>query len=257
MHKKTALITGGARGIGLGISVKLAEERWDLALCGRRDITEVKDVLEDLRSTGIKVEYYQADISGMQDHGNLINRVKEDFGCLHLLINNAGVAPLKRVDILEADEESYDRVMNINLKGPYFLTRDCAKWMIGQQKTNREYKACIINISSISAVTASPERGEYCLSKAGISMATKLWAAGLGKYDIPVYEIQPGIIKTDMTGAVEEKYTKLIEGGLLVQSRWGLPEDVGKVAASFARGDMAFSTGQVVRVDGGLTLQRL
>ena len=257
MHKKTALITGGARGIGLGISVKLAEERWDLALCGRRDITEVKDVLEDLRSTGIKVAYYQADISRSKDRGNLMKRVNEDFSCLHLLINNAGVAPLKRVDILEADEESYDRVMNINLKGPFFLTRDCAKWMIDQQKTNREYKACIINISSISAVTASPERGEYCLSKAGISMATKLWAAGLGEYDIPVYEIQPGIIKTDMTGAVEEKYTKLIEGGLLVQSRWGLPEDVGKVAASFARGDMAFSTGQVVRVDGGLTLQRL
>jgi len=167
------------------------------------------------------------------------------------------VAPLERKDLLEATEESYDRVMDINLKGPYFFTQVVARHMVEQVQKNRKYSACIINVSSISASLASINRGEYCISKAGVSMATSLWAVRLGEYNIPVYEIQPGIIKTDMTAGVQEKYDRLIEEGLCVQKRWGLPEDVGRVAAAMAKGSMPYSSGQVVMVDGGLTLARL
>jgi 3-oxoacyl-[acyl-carrier protein] reductase len=257
MFCKTALITGGARGIGLGISQKLAEEKWDLAISGRKEFSEVENIIKSLESCGVKVKYYQSDISSKTDRKNLISSIKKDFGNLNLLVNNAGVAPINRVDILEADEESFDRLININLKGPYFLTRDTANWMIEQKKISTEESFTIINIGSISSEVASPSRGDYCISKAGISMATKLWATRLGEYDIPVFEIQPGIIKTDMTGAVTEKYDKLIDEGLLLQSRWGFPEDVGKTAASLARGDLAYSTGQMIRVDGGLTVMRL
>ena len=257
MSNKTALVTGGARGIGLGISLKLAEEKWDLAISGRKPFKEVQDIIAKLESFGGKVRYYQSDISQRVDHANLVQSINKDFGGLNLLVNNAGVAPLNRLDILEAEEESFDRLININLKGPYFLTKDVANWMIEQKNKNKEASYSIINIGSISSEVASPTRGDYCISKAGISMATKLWATRLGEYDIPVFEIQPGIIKTDMTGAVTAKYDKLINEGLLLQSRWGLPLDVGKTVASLARGDMPYSTGQMIRVDGGLTMQRL
>jgi NAD(P)-dependent dehydrogenase (short-subunit alcohol dehydrogenase family) len=187
----------------------------------------------------------------------MLSTIEDRFGRLHLLVNNAGVAPRVRADILDATEESYDRVMDINLKGPYFLTQAVANWMIEQRKRNPAYKGCIINISSISATTASPSRGEYCISKAGISMATKLWAVRLGEFDIPVYEVRPGIILTDMTEPVKVKYDRLIADGLLVQSRWGLPSDVGKAAAMLACGDLPYSTGQVIVVDGGFSLARL
>jgi len=147
--------------------------------------------------------------------------------------------------------------MKINLQGPYFLTQAVAKWMIAQKDADPNFRGCIVNISSISATVASPSRGEYCISKAGVSMATKLWAARLGEFNIPVYEIRPGIIQTDMTAAVREKYDKLIAEGLLLQARWGLPEDVGRAVAMLVRGDLAYSTGQVILVDGGLTVQRL
>jgi 3-oxoacyl-[acyl-carrier protein] reductase len=257
MSEKTALITGGARGIGLGISQKLVEEGWNLAISGRKKFDEVKEIIKNLKTSGTEVRYYQSDISKREDHKSLLNLIKSDFGKLNLLINNAGVAPINRLDILEAEEESFDRLININLKGPYFLTKDAANWMIQQKNDSSEELFTIINIGSISADTASVTRGDYCISKAGVTMATKLWAARLGEYNIPVFEIQPGIIKTDLTSSVTEKYDKLIDEGLLVQSRWGYPLDVGKAAASLARGDMAFSTGQIIRVDGGLTLQRL
>jgi len=257
MSDKTALITGGARGIGLGISQKLAEEGWNLAISGRKKYNDVEDIINKLASPGNKVRYYQSDVSKREDHKSLLNSIKSDFGRLNLLINNTGVGPINRLDILEAEEESFDRLININLKGPYFLTKDTANWMIQQKNDGTEEFFSIINIGSVSADVASVTRGDYCISKAGVSMATKLWAARLGEYNIPVYEIQPGIIKTDLTRGVTEKYDKLINEGLLVQSRWGYPQDVGKAAASLARGDMAFSTGQIIRVDGGLTLQRL
>ena len=174
-----------------------------------------------------------------------------------MLVNNAGVAPKERKDILNATEESFDEVMDINLKGPYFLTQQVANWMIEQQNIDADFKGCIINISSMSATVVSVNRGEYCISKAGISMATQLFAVRLGEFNIPVYEVRPGIIKTDMTSGVKEKYDKLIEDGLCVQKRWGEPEDVGRVVASLAKGDFAYSTGQVIMVDGGLTIPRL
>jgi NAD(P)-dependent dehydrogenase (short-subunit alcohol dehydrogenase family) len=257
MSGKTALITGGARGIGLGISKKLVEEDWNIALTGRKDINEVYEIIEDLKSSGTQVQYYQSDISLRSHHQKLIDSIRKDFGTLNLLVNNAGVAPLKRVDILEAEEESFDRLIEINLKGPFFLTKDAAQWMISQREDDCEEFFSIINIGSVSSEIPSPSRGDYCISKAGISMATKLWAARLGEYNISVYEIQPGLIKTDMTDAVTGKYDKMIEEGLLLQSRWGFPSDVGKTVASLARGDMPYSTGQVIRVDGGLTMQRL
>jgi NAD(P)-dependent dehydrogenase (short-subunit alcohol dehydrogenase family) len=186
----------------------------------------------------------------------MVSAIREKFGRLNVLVNNAGVAPKVRADILEATEESYERVMRINLQGPYFLTQAVANWMI-EQNGDGDFEGCIVNISSISATVASPSRGEYCISKAGVSMATKLWAVRLGEFGIPVYEVRPGIIKTDMTAPVTEKYDKLIAGGLLVQARWGLPGDIGKAVAALVRGDLAYSTGQVVMVDGGFGIERL
>ncbi len=178
-------------------------------------------------------------------------------GKLNVLVNNAGIAPRERLDILETNEESFEEVISTNLKGTFFLTQLAANWMIGQKKSDRGFEACIINISSISATVASINRGEYCISKAGLSMTTQLFAARLGEFDIPVYEVRPGIISTDMTAGVQEKYDKLIENDLCVQKRWGYPDDVGKAVAAFALGNFPYSTGQVMMVDGGLTLPRL
>lgn len=255
--RKVALVTGGSRGIGLGISKYLASERHNLVICGRRAETQVRDVLSVLHESGVEVLYIQADVAIRDDRFRLLSEIKKHFGCLNVLVNNAGVAPEKRVDILEASEESYDRVMDVNLKGPYFLTQAAAKWMIEQKQANSNYEGCIINISSISATVASPNRGEYCISKAGLSMATRLWAARLGEFGIPVYEVRPGIVTTDMTAAAKEQYDKLIAEGLTIQRRWGLPEDIGKAVAMLVRGDLVYSTGQVIMVDGGLTVHRL
>ncbi|MBD3346203.1 MAG: 3-ketoacyl-ACP reductase [Chitinivibrionales bacterium] len=257
MTGKVALITGGCRGIGLGISRRLAAEGYAVAACGIREKDSVGEVLEELGQYGAEPLYVRADISDAVHREGLVAAVKDRFGRCDVLVNNAGVAPLVRNDILEATEESFERVMKINLHGPYFLTQAVARWMIEQRKFVDEFSGCIINISSISATVASPSRGEYCISKAGIGMATMLWAARLGEYDIPVYEIRPGIIQTDMTAGVKEKYDKLIGDGLCVQPRWGFPEDVGKAAASLVRRDFPYSTGQVIMVDGGLTVQRL
>jgi NAD(P)-dependent dehydrogenase (short-subunit alcohol dehydrogenase family) len=174
-----------------------------------------------------------------------------------VLVNNAGIAPRDRKDILSATEESFDEVIFTNLKGPYFLTQDVANWMIELKKAEKDFNACIINVSSISATVASVNRGEYCISKAGIAMATKLFAVRLGEFDIPVFEVRPGVINTDMTSGVKEKYDGLIENGLCVQKRWGEPEDVGTVVGALATGNFKYSTGQVFMVDGGLTISRL
>ena len=184
--------------------------------------------------------------------------IKERFGRLDVLVNNAGVAPKERADILEATEDSFEWIMKINLQGPYFLTQACANWMIEQKQTDDSFAGCIINVGSISATVVSPNRGDYCISKAGLGMMNSLFAARLGEYAIPVYEIRPGIIKTDMTSGVTEKYDNLINNTeLLVEKRWGLPEDIAKLAAAIARGDMPYATGQAIYVDGGLTMNRL
>lgn len=255
--KKTALITGGSRGIGFGIALELANAGFNLAINGVREETQVSRALEMLRARGANVIYIRADISESGQRNSMVDQVIKEFGALNVLINNAGIAPPQRKDLLEATEESYDRVMNINLKGPYFLTQLVAQHMVEQVQKGAGFTGCIINVSSISATVASVNRGEYCISKAGVSMAARLWAVRLGEYEIPVYEIQPGVIKTDMTSGVQEKYDRLIEEGLCVEKRWGLPEDIGKVALSMASGSLPYSTGQVVVVDGGLTIPRL
>lgn len=256
-NRKVALVTGGARGIGFGIASALAVEGCDLAVCGLKPEDDVKEPLGKLRNLGAEVLYCRADVSEGRDRAELIEAVRARFGRLNVLVNNAGVAPSARCSVLEAGEDSFERLIRINLQGPYFLTQLAARWMIEQKGGSSPFEGCIINISSISAEVASVNRGDYCISKAGISMATKLWASALGGYGIPVYEIRPGIISTDMTSGVKEKYDRLIGDGLLIEPRWGSPEDVGRAAAALARGDIPYSTGHVVTIDGGLTVPRL
>ena len=255
--RRVALITGGSRGIGFGIASELARNNFDLAINGTRSAELVKNALKELGEYGVNVMYCPGDIASSGDRMEILRRIKEHYGALHVLVNNAGVAPKERRDILDATEESFDYVMGVNLKGTYFLTQKTANWMIEQKKMNTEFSGCIINISSVSATVVSVNRGEYCISKAGIGMVTQLFAVRLGEYDIPVFELRPGILQTDMTSGVREKYDKLIAEGLCVQKRWGEPEDVGKVVASLAKGDFMYSTGQVIMVDGGLTIPRL
>ena len=254
---RVALVTGGSRGIGFGIATELAKSGFDLAINGMRPATDVEDAVSKLKEFGNDVIYCQANISSTDDRDKMLQQIAGHYGKLHVLVNNAGVAPKERRDLLEATEESFDDVVFTNLKGPYFLTQKVANWQIEQQKTDPGFAACIINISSISATVASVNRGEYCISKAGISMATQLFAVRLGEFNIPVFEVRPGIIRTDMTAGVQAKYDKLIEEGLCVQKRWGEPGDVGKVVAALAVGNFMYSTGQVIMVDGGLTIPRL
>ena len=255
--KKVALITGGSRGIGLGIATHLAKHGFDIAINGVRDESLVGDALQSLRGLGAEVIYCQGNISSSSDRNHIIQKIKTHFGRLHVLVNNAGIAPKERRDILETTEQSFDDVLGINLKGNYFLTQQCANWMIEQKESTPAFDGCIVNVSSISATVASINRGEYCISKAGVSMATQLFAVRLGEFDIPVYEVRPGIIATDMTSGGKDKYDKLIEGGLTVQKRWGTPDDVGRVVSSLALGNFPYATGQVILVDGGLTIPRL
>jgi 3-oxoacyl-[acyl-carrier protein] reductase len=254
---RVALVTGGSRGIGLGIARQLVENGFDVAINGVREENVVSDVIKELSKSGRKVLYCQGDVSSSGDRKKIIQHVKDRFGKLNVLVNNAGVAPKERRDILEATEESFDQVVSTNLKGTYFLTQHAANWMIDQKGSDKDFEGCIINVSSISATVASINRGEYCISKAGLSMATQLFAVRLGEFDIPVYEIRPGIIDTDMTAGAKEKYNQLIGEGLTIQKRWGYPDDVGKVVNALASGSFGYSTGQVIMVDGGLTIGRL
>jgi NAD(P)-dependent dehydrogenase (short-subunit alcohol dehydrogenase family) len=257
VKKRIALVTGGSRGIGFGIAHSLAREGFNLALCGMREESLTLEPVTRLLELGSDVLYTQADIVRAEARQRLLAAVRARFGSLHVLVNNAGVAPKVRADILEATEDSFDDVMATNLRGPYFLTQAVARWMIEQRKADAEWKGCIVNISSISAVVASVNRGEYCISKAGLAMATQLWAVRLGEFDIPVYEVRPGVVRTGMTESVAEEYDQRFREGLAIQARWGTPEDVGKAVAALARGDFPYSTGAVLTVDGGMTVQRL
>jgi NAD(P)-dependent dehydrogenase (short-subunit alcohol dehydrogenase family) len=254
---KVAVITGGTRGIGLGIAHALAAKGWSLALNGVRPVVDVLEVLQEFASYPKEVIYSPGNIGDDNDRSRLVRHVVDHFGTVHALINNAGVAPQVRADLLETSEESYDRVMTINLKGPFFLSQAFANHMIAAKSRDPDSFFTIVNISSISATMASVNRGEYCLSKAGMSMMTKLFATRLGEFDIPVYEVRPGVTMTDMTGPVKAKYDKLIDEGLTIQKRWGYPEDVGRSVVSLLDGDLPYSTGQVIMVDGGLTIERL
>ncbi len=256
-NNKVAFITGGSRGIGLGIARALAAEGWRLAINGIRREEEVAAVLDELRSQAPQVIYCRGDVSIAEDRAACLDQIDGQLGGLNLLVNNAGIAPPRRDDILEASEESFDKVFNVNLKGPYFLTQAVARWMIVQRRADPDFDGSIINISSVSAELASINRGDYCMSRAGTSMATKLWAVRLAEYGIRVYEIRPGVIATDMTAGVKEKYDSLIAAGLTLQPRWGQPEDVGRAVAALARNDLPYSTGQIINVDGGMLIGRL
>lgn len=260
-----ALITGASRGIGRGIALELAKTGHDLVInyAGNVEAARVTagDCLATARVAGkdIRAEICQADISANAARHKLISFTREKFGRLDLLVNNAGVAPNVRADILEAGEESFDRLIAINVKGPYFLTQLAAKWMIeqvrGEMGEGRRPK--IVTVSSISAYTASTNRGDYCVSKAALSMLTPLFAARLAEFGVNVFEIRPGVIATDMTGAVKEKYDKLIAEGMTPIQRWGTPEDIGRAVAAIAGDAFPFSTGEVINVDGGFHLRRL
>lgn len=255
MSRRIALVTGGRRGIGLGIAAALAREGFDLAICGVS--VEADTALATLREAGADAIYVRADVADAADRSRLLAAVRERFGRLHVLVNNAGVALAVRADLLETGEESFERVWRTNLAGPFFLTQQAARWMLEQVAADPSWRGCIVNISSISATAASIQRGEYCISKAGVAMASRLWALRLAPAGIPVYEVRPGIVHTDMTACVREKYDRLIADGLVPQGRWGEPDDVGRAVAALARGDLAYSTGAVIYVDGGFSIERL
>ena len=254
---KNVLITGGSRGIGLGIAMELAKKGYGIAINGRRDLSAVTKTIEALKSWGSKVVYCQGDISKPEDRDTMVADTVSALGRIDVLVNNAGVGPEKRMDILQTTPESYSRVMDTNLMGPFFLTQKIASLMIDNAIDKEGTKGCIINISSVSATMASITRGEYCISKAGLSMMTKLFAVRLGEHNIPVFEVRPGIIETDMTAGVLSKYQELIDKGLTVQARLGQPEDVGTAVAALVEGKFPYATGQVIMIDGGLTIPRL
>lgn len=256
-NRLVSLITGATRGIGFGIAELLAENGHNLVIDDVAEEGQVVESLDAIRSKGADVLYVRADISNADDRKRLVDETRKRFSRLDILINNAGVAPKERLDILEAGEDSFDRLININLKGPYFLTQLVANWMIEQKKADPEREPKIVNIASLSSYTSSPGRGEYCVSKAGISMMTKLYADRLAEYGIPVYEIRPGIIATDMTAVVKEKYDKLIAEGLLPIKRWGYPKDIAKAVLAIVQNLLPYSTGEVINVDGGFHLRRL
>jgi 3-oxoacyl-[acyl-carrier protein] reductase len=256
---KTALVTGGSRGIGFGIASSLAAEGWTIVINGIRPAEAVGEALTTLRKHGVRVGYARGDVSTPEGRAAISGATHEFTGgkTINLLVNNAGVAPKVRADLLETTEESYDHVVDTNLKGVFFLTQTFAREMLAARKADPSFSASIVNITSVSATLVSINRGEYCIAKSGLAMLTQLFAARLGTDGIPVYEVRPGVIKTDMTKGVTEKYDKLIASGAFVQPRWGLPEDVGRAVAALARGDFSYSTGQIIMVDGGLTMPRL
>ncbi|GAA0877900.1 3-ketoacyl-ACP reductase [Algoriphagus jejuensis] len=254
--KRVALITGGTRGIGLGIAKKLAEEGIDLALNGMRQESDVLGVLDELRQSGVRVEYFPGNIAEKADRESIVSGVREKFGTLNFLVNNAGVAPRVRADALEVAEEDFDHLMDINLRGTFFLTQAVAQWMTEIRQSDPDTPLTLVSITSISAVMASTNRIAYCMAKAGLSMMSKVLAVRLAEFGIPVYEIQPGIIETDMTEKVKEIYEERIKKGLTLEPRLGKPADVGKLVAAILRGDLPYATGQVITVDGGLSVGR-
>ncbi len=261
MGKGTAFITGAARGIGRGIALALAGHGYDIVAAATqadplntsKGLYEVKARVEELGCQCLPVA---GDLARLEDHPGMIRAALDRFGAIDVLVNNAGVAPLQRMDILDCAEESYDRVMGINLRGPFFFTQAVAREMVRHVESGGARKPMIIFITSVSSDTASPNRAEYCISKAGLSMAAQNFAVRLADYGINVYDLRPGITATDMTEKVKEKYDKLIAEGLLLQKRWGTPEDVGKAVAALAEGYFDYATGAVIEIGGGMGVKR-
>ena len=260
--KPVVLITGAGRGIGRGIALELAKEGFAIAGCDiiykpRDKKAGLFEVKEEVKRLGSKFLPIHGDIASLDDHDKIIKAVLEKFGRIDVLVNNAGVAPKVRMDILETTAESFDRLLSINMRGAFFLTQKVAKEMIAGLKNDPKSRPSILFISSISASVSSTSRAEYCVSKAALSMAAKIYADRLAEFGINVYEIRPGIIKTNMTAPVREKYDRLIAEGLVPQKRWGLPEDVGKAVAALAQGYFPYSTGLILEVSGGMNIRRL
>jgi 3-oxoacyl-[acyl-carrier protein] reductase len=257
-NKPVAIITGASRGIGRAIAISLASEGFDIAAIARSTDSEGMEMLgPEVEKRGSQFFPIGLDISCTGCQKEVVSNILERYGRIDFLVNNAGVAPLQRNDLLDMTEESYDRVMNINLKGPFFFAQKIAREMIWLKNQVDDYRPAIVFISSVSASLSSTNRSEYCVSKSGLSMAATLFADRLSKEDILVYEVRPGIIRTDMTAKIKDKYDKLIGEGLVPQKRWGMPEEIGKAVASLARGDWAFSTGSVFEISGGLNLHKL
>jgi NAD(P)-dependent dehydrogenase (short-subunit alcohol dehydrogenase family) len=255
--KPVALVTGGTRGIGLGIARALARDGWDLVLSGLRPPDQVAAVVDELASGGSAVSYVAADIAMAEARRALLDHVRTQHGVVNALVNNAGRAPRVRADLLDASEESFEEIIRTNLQGPYFLTQAVARGMQIRLQEDPAFRGAIVFITSVSAEMASVNRGDYCVSKAGLAMTAQLFALRLAASRIPVYEVRPGIIATDMTAGVKEVYDRRIADGLIPEGRWGQPEDVGRLVAALLRGDVPYGTGSVIHVDGGLTLPRL
>jgi NAD(P)-dependent dehydrogenase (short-subunit alcohol dehydrogenase family) len=253
---QVALITGGSRGLGLGIAKALAAEGWQLAVNGMRPEEDVSDVLSELRDFGVETIYCRGDVSQPDVRQEIVQQVRAHFNRLHLLVNNAGITSPGRRDLLEATEEAFDRVFDVNLKGPYFLSQLAARWMIQQRELDNDYLGTIVNISSVSADIVSLNRGDYCMARSAMTAMTKLWAARLAEHAIHVYEIRPGVIRTDMTAEVADKYDRLFSEGLAAERRWGEPQDVGCAVAVLARRELSYCTGNVLMVDGGMSRLR-
>ena len=261
-QRPVAFITGASRGIGRGIAIELARSGYDIAGSTRffdlqnteSGVFEVKQRVEEAGAACLPV---LGDVSILDEHDRMIKTIVDRFGRIDLLVNNAGVAPEQRLDVLETTPASFDRVLSINSRGPFFLTQQVARQMVAQVRSAPGIKPSIIFITSVSVYMSSPSRAEYCLSKAALSMAAAIFADRLSEYGINVYEVRPGIIKTEMTAAVEDKYDRMIEDGLIPQRRWGLPEDVGKAVVSLVSGGFEYSTGAVIEVSGGMNIRRL
>jgi 3-oxoacyl-[acyl-carrier protein] reductase len=256
-RRSVALVTGGTRGIGLGIARALARAGWDLAISGVRQSAEVGAVVDELSNGAATVLYCAADISVSADRARLVASTLEKYGRINALVNNAGRAPRERADLLAATEDSFEEVLRTNLQGPYFLTQHVARLMVEARAADPSAAAAIVFITSVSAAMTSINRGEYCVSKAGLTMAANLFAVRLAGHGIPVFEVRPGIIATDMTSRVKDVYDQRIADGLIPEGRWGTPDDVGRAVAALVRGDLPYATGSVIHVDGGLAIPRL
>jgi 3-oxoacyl-[acyl-carrier protein] reductase len=258
--RPVSLVTGAGRGIGRGIAIELAKLGHAVIVNYAGNAGAAEECLQLVRDAGGDGVTMRADVSVSADRDRLVQETIEAYGRIDMLVNNAGVAPNVRADLLEAGEESFDQLININLKGPYFLTQLVARRMIEQAQRGDAGAfgpPRIVTVTSVSAYTASVNRGDYCVAKAGLAMMTSLFAARLAEYGINVYEVRPGVIATDMTGGVKEKYDRMIEQGAWPIRRWGLPEDVGRAVAAIARADFPYSTGEVFNVDGGFHLRTL